>query len=228
MNVINKRIIAVIAAMISILSNAQSDFKNKLALQIYKSTNDSDQKKLSNGVEIEYQRKINRWFAVGSNIEKSRFDNIPDINPYKNSEGTGNIKDFVRKEIFVFSNETINYNAFSLHILFTPINNQNNIAYISNGLGYALQDITYQNVIKEDYIFTNKTLQAYNVSYMTKNTKALTYLLGIGYDRYITNNWFLGINIRGQLPLIRDKYFWKTGGGFDELLRYGVKIGRRF
>lgn len=53
-------------------------------------------------------------------------------------------------------------------------------------------------------------------------------LPGLSYQYHFSPKWVLKTTISGQLPLIRDQYFFSRGGaGFDEYLKASVGVGYR-
>jgi hypothetical protein len=179
-------------------------------------------------LEIEYYKNLHKRYGISINFETSYFNNIPKLQP-ESSEKRVNVNEIDSYSIFFIENSTINQSIISTHFCFNLLNSDKNFLYISNGAGLNIQNITYFYYTKNSFLMNNgEIIDKYNdKNYLIKNTQTIVYMLGVGYEYKIIKNYSIGINIRGQLPLVRDKYFFKTGGGYDELLRLGLKITRR-
>ena len=94
---------------------------------------------------------------------------------------------------------------------------------------YNTQKIPYQNYFQYNFTLYNNqiVIKKTELSYLIKNIETLVNLKTVGYYYTLLQNFTAGINIREQLVLLRDSYFFKTGGRSDELIRLGFKLRKK-
>ena len=119
--------------------------------------------------------------------------------------------------------------VFASHFYLNLVNKQKHLLYFSNGLEYNTQKIPSQNYFQYNFTLYNNqiVIKKTELSYLIKNIETLVNLTTIGYDYTLPQNFTAGINIREQLVLLRDSYFFKTGGRSDELIRLGFKLRKK-
>ena len=220
----------VIATMLfsNLKAQKQNQF-NKISVSFIEASTDQGLSDKTKGLEFEYYLNLKKRYGISISVEGSSFNSIPAIFYYGN-ESNINANEIKNYEILYQENKTISQIVIASHFYLNLINKQKHFLYFSNGLGYNIQRITYQNYFQYNFTLNNNQIVTKNaeLSYLIKNTETLVYLTSIGYDYTLPQNFTIGINIRGQLPVIRDSYFFKTGGGYDELIRIGFKLGKKF
>lgn len=224
--------LCIVAIAIMLFSNlkAQTNYKfSKISVSYIDASNLNFSTEKTRGLELEYHLNLKKRYGISFSVEGSSFNNIPEIFNYGDKRVV-NVDEINNLEFFFKENRTISQIVFASHFYLNLINKPKHFLYFSNGLGYNIQRITYQNFTQ--YTFNLKSneavIQNTEPTYMVKNTETVVNLSSIGYDYILPNNFSVGINIRAQLPVIRDKYFFKTGGGYDELIRLGFKVGKKF
>ncbi|OUD35901.1 hypothetical protein [Flavobacterium sp. FPG59] len=230
MKINNTLCIVAIATMLFSNLQAQTNYKfSKISASYIEASSDQSIGDRTKGLEMEYYFNLKKRYGISMSLERSSFKNVPAVFSY-GDERTININEIKNYEISFKQNKTISQIVFASHFYLNLINKPKHFLYFSNGLGYNIQRITYQNFTQ--YTFNLKSneavIQNTEPTYMVKNTETVVNLSSIGYDYILPNNFSVGINIRAQLPVIRDKYFFKTGGGYDELIRLGFKVGKKF
>lgn len=230
MKINNTLCIVAIATML--FSNLQAQTNNKfskISVNYIESSSDQSIDDRTKGLEMEYYFNLKKRYGISISLEGSSFNNVPAVFSY-GDERTINSNEIKNYEISFKENKTISQIVFASHFYLNLIKKQKHLLYFSNGVGYNIQRITYQNYFQYNFTLNNDETVTKNteLSYLVKNTETLVYLTTLGYDYTLWKNFTIGINIRGQLPVIRDNHFFKTGGGYDELVRLGFKVGKKF
>jgi hypothetical protein len=229
------KIFGIVAIATIPFSRMYAQKKNKLSLSMTTSKN-VDYGRL-NGLEFEYLKNFNKHFAGSTNIEFGRANSFPKFtnggttsDVSTNSETISYIYENVRTTGFLWGK--INQQIYSVNGYYLPLNNEKNSIYISNGIGLNIQDaLDYGIGSTKTLIYADGTssLKEFTDYYSQRGANTLVYLFGVGYDYKFNSNWHIGLNVRGQLPLTKNQNFYKYGGaGFDEILRFSIKIGREF
>lgn len=215
------------------LTRAQEvqETKNKVSLGYVSSIGDNAKQAL-HGVELEYKRFLNKRFAVSANLQWDRYNNFPH---FANGGNNTNNQDIINH---IYNNakglgsrwNRIHQSVYTLNLNYSPIHNAQHNLYVIGGLGLNVQDaIEYgiESVTIESS--TNKIID-YTDYFSQRSAKTFITQLGLGYDYTLKNNWTIGTNLRLQLPIARDKYFFyrNNGIGFDELGKLGISVGKKF
>jgi hypothetical protein len=228
-----KILLCIVASATMLFTNSVSSQENKnyskISLSYIQATTDLNIKYRTSGLEIEYYKNLHKRYGISFNFETSFFNNIPKLLP-ESSEKTVNSNNIANYTQYLVEKSSISQSIISGHFYLNLLNSNKNFLYISNGVGLNIQRIGYFYYLQYSFTMNNgELIEKYsNDDYLFKNTETIVYNLGLGYDYKFFKNYSIGINIRGQLPLVRDKYFFKTGGGYDELIRVGIKLGRAF
>lgn len=217
-----------IASVFCTVSYAQQQ-KNKLSLGYGITKGDY----WLHGLEFEYSRKLNKSFSVSANIGVDRYNGFPKFaNGGINSGSNANpqLANYIKNNNPMLGElwARVNQNIYSIHLNYHPINNQRNNLYLIGGIGLNIQDALAYGI---ENITSNGTsgVASYTDYYSQRGAATIVGRAGIGYDYNMKGNWFVGSNLRVQLPIARDAYYFKHGGvGFDETLRLGVKVGKSF
>ena len=230
------RIVIFVAILLSITAYSQN--KNKLSASIASSLplNDYDNF-IMPGIEFQYERVLNRYLSLSFNLEFDRYNNFPKFANGGMNSGLNPNPELVK---YIYENvryvadlwDRVNQQIISVDLNFFPLVRERAQIYISGGIGLNIQDAINYGV-NEATVKTNPDgsteLLRYLDYYSQRSANTLVVLTGLGYDYKFLNNWSLGANIRLQLPLIRDKAFFKYGGvGFDETARVAIKVGKSF
>lgn len=192
---------------------------------------------LLHGFDFEYYRGLNKRFGVSANIEFGRYNTFPKfanngtnigLNP--NQQIVDYMYDNVRFPGGLWSR--VNQQIYSLSGYYFPLVTTKSSIYISTGVGINMQD-ALDFGIESTKVRINQDGSTELISYENfisqRAANTLVVLLGSGYDYNIGKDLVLGINARLQLPLHIDKNVWLYGGaGFDEIIRFGIKFGKKF
>jgi hypothetical protein len=193
--------------------------------------------KLLHGFDFEYYRSLNKRFGVSANIEFGRYNTFPQF-----ANGGTNVGLNPNQQIvdYIYENVRLpgelwskaNQQIYSVSGYYFPLVTDKNSVYISTGVGMNIQDALdfgIESTKVKLYQDGSTELVSYENFISQRAANTLVVLLGTGYDYNIGKDLVLGINARLQLPLIRDKNVWVYGGaGFDDILRFGIKFGKKF
>lgn len=188
------------------------------------------------GFDFGLSRDLNKRFGLSVNIEFGRYNNLP---KFMNGGSTGTTTTLQELDSYIYENvrevgglwQKTNQQIYSVSCNYNFLKTKNHNVNFNLGTGINVQDsfdfgISYAKIL----IFEDGStkLDKYETYFSQRNSATLVLLTGIGYDYRVTDKMEIGINIRGQLPLKKEDYFFKVGGaGFDEILRFGLKITRR-
>jgi hypothetical protein len=188
------------------------------------------------GFDFGLSKDLSKRFGLSVNIEFGRYNNLP---KFMNGGSIGTTTTLQELDNYIYKNvrgigvlwQKTNQQIYSLNGYYNFMNTKRHSANLNLGTGFNVQDsfdfgISYAKIlIYED---GSTKLDKYETYFSQRNSTTLVLLAGIGYDYRVTDKMEIGINIRGQLPLAKDDYFFTIGGaGFDEILRFGLKITRR-
>lgn len=226
------KIIFIVLINISYTIYAQEN-KLSVAYVITKTEKGQTNSKL-HGIEFEYERKLSNSFSVSINAEYDRLNTFPNFTNGGLINPNPELENYIYKNVRVASSlfQKVNQQIYTFNGNYYPLNRDKHKIYLTLGTGLNIQDaleyfITYAKInINQD---GSTVLVEYKSDYQPRTSKTVIMQTGLGYDYEIKNNWGVGANVRFQLPLARDRYYFKHGGfGFDETLRVGVKVGKRF
>lgn len=234
----NKLKLCIVAIATMLFSKSYSQENHKLSLGYIISKPERSQGDfLLNGLEFEYSRFLNKSLSVSANIEFDRQNNFPKFTNGGINTGLNPNPDLVK---YIFANvrsagglwSKVNQSIYAINLNYFPINNNHHNLYITGGFGVNVQDALEYGIenAKIKYYENGTTeLVSYTDFYSQRSSNTIIGQTGIGYDYIFLDNWFIGSNLRFQFPIKRDNYYFKHGGfGFDETLRLGIKIGKRF
>lgn len=188
------------------------------------------------GFDFGLSKDLSKRFGISVNIEFGRHNNLP---KFMNGGSIGATTTLPELDNYILENvrdvgglwQKTNQQIYSLSGYYSFIKTKKHSANLNLGAGYNVQDsfdfgISYAKIlIYED---GSTKLDKYETYFSQRNSTTLVLLSGIGYDYQINDKLEIGINIRGQLPLKQEDYFFKVGGaGFDEILRFGLKLTRK-
>lgn len=183
------------------------------------------------GVEFEYGRKITPKLTLTAGAEFTRFNNFPSF-ANRGDLGGGNlnqevhyyIKNNVKSSQQLWSR--VNQRIYTIGINFSPLNSNKHEPYIRTGVGLNVQDVFNYNIESIENLPISTDYRGV-VSQRSANT--LVVIPAVGYNFHFNERWALGTHIDFQLPLSRSKNYFKYGGaGFDEYLKIGLKVSRKF
>lgn len=189
------------------------------------------QERLS-GLSFEYGLKISPKFTLTAGAEFSRYNNFP---AFANRGIIGGHQP-QNQEVHHFivnnvkSSQTLwkryHQQNYSLGVNFFPFKNEKHRPYLRAGLGLSVQDAFELNIESVE----NQTIaENYKIGISQRGATILAVLPAVGYDFHWNEKWAVGAEIGGQLPVTRSKNYFKYGGaGFDEFLKAGIKITRKF
>lgn len=210
--------------------------ENKFSISyIFTSFDKSQGDFLMGGVEFEYMRKLNNRFSISGNIQFDRHNSFPKFSNGGINTGLNpniDLVNYINKNIRSVGElwTKINQTIYSINLNYSSLKIENHDLYFSSGVGLNIQDaLTYGIESVRIKIYENGTsdLLSYTDYYSQRSSNTLIIQFGIGYDYKIYENWLIGTNLRIQLPIKRDEYFFKHGGfGFDETIRLGIKISK--
>lgn len=232
-----KKIIFSIVALSTMLfpKLVAQEKKTKISSNFVTSFSGRDSQILT-GFDFGLSKDLSKRFGISVNVEFGRYNNLP---KFMNGGSIGATTTLQELENYIFENvrgvgglwQKTNQQIYSLSGYYNLVKTKKQSANLNLGIGYNVQDsfdfgISYAKIlIYED---GSTKLDKYEHYFSQRNSTTLVLLTGIGYDYQITDKMEIGLNIRGQLPLARDDYFFKIGGaGFDEILRFGLKISRK-
>ena len=188
------------------------------------------------GFDFGFSKDLSKRFGISVNIEFGRYNNLP---KFMNGGSTGTTTTLQELDSYIYENvrgvgglwQKTNQQIYSVSGYYNFVKTKNHNVNFNLGTGFNVQDsfdfgISYAKIL----IFEDGStkLDKYETYFSQRNSTTLVLLTGIGYDYRVTDKMEIGINIRGQLPLKKEDYFFKVGGaGFDEILRFGFKITRR-
>lgn len=235
----SKSKLCIVAIATMLFSNSYSQENNKLSFGYILSKPERSQGDfLLNGLEFEYNRSLNKSLSISTSIEFDRHNNFPKFTNGGINTGLNPNPDLVK---YIYANvrsagalwAKVNQNIYAINLNYFPINDNHHNLYITGGFGINVQDALEYGIenAKIKYYENGTTeLVSYTDFYSQRSSNTFICQTGIGYDYILLNsNWFIGTNLRLQFPIKRDEYFFKHGGfGFDETLRLGIKIGKRF
>lgn len=230
-----KLCIVVIATMHFSEFKAQTH-ENRFSISyVFTSADKSQGDFLMGGIEFEYMRKLTDHFSISANIEFDRNNNFPKFSNGGMNTGLNpniDLVNFINNNIRTSGElwTKINQSIYSLNLNYNSSLNKKNKIYFIGGIGLNIQDALAYG-IERIQIQINKDgtsdVLNYTDYYSQRSSNTLILQFGIGYDYQIQENLFIGTNLRVQLPLKRDQYFFKHGGfGFDETIRLGFKISK--
>lgn len=188
------------------------------------------------GFDFGLSKEVSKRVGISVNIEFGRYNNLPQ---FMNGGSTGATTTLQELDDYIYNNvrgvgglwQKTNQQIYSLSGYYNFVKTKKHSVNINLGTGFNVQDsfdfgISYAKIlIYED---GSTKLDKYETYFSQRNSTTLVLLTGIGYDYKLTDKMEIGINIRGQLPLERDDYFFTIGGaGFNEIVRFGLKITRR-
>ena len=232
-----KLCVVVIATMLFSKFNSQQNHKLSLGYILSKPEKTQGDF-LLNGLEFEYSRFLNKSLSISANIEFDRHNNFPKFTNGGINTGLNPNPDLVK---YIYDNvrsagglwTKVNQSIYAINLNYFPINKKHHNLYITGGLGINVQDALEYGIenVKVQYHENGTTeVVSYDDFYSHRSSNTVISQTGIGYDYlFLNSNWFIGTNLRLQFPIKRDDYFFKHGGfGFDETLRLGIKIGKKF
>lgn len=232
MNLLSKKIFILIIIFCFTCSNAQ---KNKISIAYNKTFPEKTQTSSTlNGFEFEFERKISKSFSISGNIEFDR------LNTFPNFTNGGLTSQNTELQNYIFKNvkeagllwQKVNQQIYTANLNYYILNKEKNKIYATIGGGLNIQDALEYGISDTKiniYQDGHTELIQFKDYYQPRTATTFVMQAGFGYDYDFKNNWVAGANLRLQMPLARDKYYFKHGGfGFDETLRLGFKIGKRF
>lgn len=232
-----KLCIVIITAML--FSESYSQENNKFSLGYVISKPEKSQGDfLLNGLEFEYSRFLNKSLSLSANIEFDRHNNFPKFVNGGMNTGLNPNPELLK---YIYTNvrsagglwTKVNQSIYSINLNYFPINKKHHNLYITGGFGINIQDaLEYGIESARIKYYENGTTELVNYTdfYSQRSSNTIICQTGVGYDYlFLNSNWFIGTNLRLQFPIKRDDFFFKHGGfGFDETLRLGIKIGKKF
>ena len=188
------------------------------------------------GFDFGLSKDFSKRFGISVNIEFGRYNNLPQFMNGGSTGATttlGELDDYIYKNVRQVGGlwQKTNQQIYSLSGYYNFVKTNKHSVNINLGTGFNVQDsfdfgVSFVRILL--YQDGSTKLDKYETYFSQRNSTTLVFLTGIGYDYKFTDKMEIGINIRGQLPLERDDHFFTIGGaGFDEILRFGLKITRR-
>lgn len=183
------------------------------------------------GVEFEYGVKISPKFILTAGAEFTRYNDFPSF-ANRGDIGGGNLNkevdNYIRNNIKGSQQlwSRVNQQIYTIGVNFSPFGNEKHEPYIRTGLGINVQDALSYSV---ESIKNKSITEDYKNVVSQRSASTLVVIPAVGYNFHFNNKWALGTHIDFQLPLARSNNYFKYGGaGFDEYLKIGFKIVRKF